>query len=228
LIGNGGSHTGLWLAVLASGLYHGVNPAMGWPLAVSNGLMERRARALFAALFYLATGHVLAMFAVMLPFGVLAIVLARQREIQIGASVLVAGFGVCLLIWRRHPRVLARIPPTRLALWSFAVAIAHGAGLMLVPIYLGLCRSDSMDRAHQAAQSLIGANLRMALFVSGVHAAAMVLAGGLLAWLVYRYLGLRFVSRSWFNLDAVWAVSLILVGTLSLVFNAAAPASAGG
>lgn len=217
MIGSGWSQTSLWLAVLASGLFHGVNPAMGWPLAVSNGLMQRRARALLAALVYLAAGHVLAMFAVMMPFAVLAILLAWQRQIQVGASILVIGFGAFLLIRRRHPRVLARIPPSRLALWSFAVAIAHGAGLMLVPIYLGLCRSYDLDRGHQAAQTLIGANLGMALIVSGVHATAMVLVGGLLAWLVYRYLGLKFVSRSWFNLDAIWASSLILVGLLSVL-----------
>ena len=200
---------------------------MGWPLAVSSGLMDKRARALFSALLYLAAGHVLAMFVVIVPFAMLAVLLAWQREIQIGASVLVIGFGVFLLIWRRHPRVLARIPPSRLALWSFAVAIAHGAGLMLVPIYLGLCRSFDLDRGHQVARALIDANLGMALLVSGVHAIAMIAVGGLLAWLVYRYLGLKFVSRSWFNLDAVWASSLILVGTLSLAFNAALPGGEG-
>jgi hypothetical protein len=221
LIAGGWSQTGLWLAVIASGFYHGINPAMGWPLAVANGLMQRRAWELFRALVYLAAGHVLAMFVVMLPFAMLAILLAWQREMQLGASVLVMGFGVFLLIRRRHPRVLARIPPSRLALWSFAVAIAHGAGLMLVPVYLGLCRAYDMDGGHQAAQTLIETNLRMALLVSGVHAAAMTALGGLLAWLVYRYLGLRFVSRSWFNLDLIWASSLVLVGTLSFVFNAA-------
>jgi hypothetical protein len=215
------SQIGLWSAVLASGLYHGVNPAMGWPLAVSNGLMERSGRALLAALGYLAFGHALAVFAVMLPFGMLAALLAWQRGIQIGASVLVIGFGAALLIWRRHPRALARIPPSRLALWSFAIAIAHGAGLMLVPIYLGLCQISAMDRGHQAANVLISANLGMALLVTVVHATAMIVVGGLLAWLVYRYLGLRFVSRSWFNLDAIWASSLILIGTLSLGLVAA-------
>jgi hypothetical protein len=200
---------------------------MGWPLAVSSGLMQRRARALLVALCYLAAGHVLAMFVVMVPFAMLALLLAWQREIQVGASMLVIGFGSFLLIRRRHPRVLARIPPSRLALWSFAIAIAHGAGLMLVPIYLGLCRSYGMDRAHRAARTLIDDNLRMALFVSAVHGAAMMVAGGLLAWLVYRYLGLKFVSRSWFNLDAIWALSLILVGMLSLLANAAVSGSGG-
>ncbi|OLL31582.1 hypothetical protein BTH42_11645 [Burkholderia sp. SRS-W-2-2016] len=211
---------GLWLAVLASGLYHGLNPAMGWPLAVSNGLMQRRTQALLTALLYLAAGHALAILLMMLPFALLAGVLAWQREIQIAASVLVIGFGLLLLIRRRHPRILARIPPARLALWSFAVAIAHGAGLMLVPIYLGLCRADQLDDAHRAAQTLVESGLRTALAVAAVHAAAMIAAGGLLAWLVYRYLGLKFVSRSWFNLDAVWALSLILVGGVSLLLNA--------
>ncbi|WP_454871889.1 hypothetical protein [Paraburkholderia xenovorans] len=219
MIGAGWSQTGLWLAILASGLYHGINPAMGWPLAVSGGLMERRARALFSALVYLAVGHMLAVLLVMLPFAMLTMLLAWQRQIQIGASVLVIGFGVFLLIRRRHPRILTRIPPSRLTLWSFTIALAHGAGLMLVPIYLGLCRAYG-DQGHRAAQTLIEANLGMALLVSGVHACAMMVVGGLLAWLVYRYLGLRFVARSWFNLDTVWAVSLVLVGVLSLAINA--------
>lgn len=219
MIGAGWSQTGLWLAILASGLYHGINPAMGWPLAVSGGLMERRARALFSALVYLAVGHMLAVLLVMLPFAMLTMLLAWQRQIQIGASVLVIGFGVFLLIRRRHPRILSRIPPSRLTLWSFTIALAHGAGLMLVPIYLGLCRAYD-DQGHRAAQTLIEANLGMALLVSGVHACAMMVVGGLLAWLAYRYLGLRFVARSWFNLDTVWAVSLVLVGVLSLAINA--------
>ena len=126
----------LWLAVVASGLYHGVNPGMGWPLAVSAGLMERSSRALVVALWPLTVGHLLAMVVVILPFSLLVALVQWQRQIQIGASLLVIGFGIFRFINRRHPRVLARIRPTQLGLWSFAVAIAHGAGLMLVPIYL--------------------------------------------------------------------------------------------
>jgi hypothetical protein len=220
VIGSDWSQIGLWFAVVASGVYHGVNPAMGWPLAVSSGLMEKRTRALFAALGYLSAGHVLAMFAVILPFAMLAVLLEWQQEIQIGASVLVICFGAFQLIRRKHPRMLARIPPSRLALWSFVIAIAHGAGLMLVPVYLGLCRSFDMDQGHRAAAAIVSANLSMAVIVSAVHAAALIVAGGLLAWLVYRHLGLRFVARSWFNLDVIWASSLMLVGTLSLAINA--------
>ena len=211
----------LWLAVIASGLYHGANPGMGWPLAVSAGLMERSPRALVSALGPLAVGHLLATLLVILPFALLITLVEWQRQIQIGASLLVIAFGIFRLVNRRHPRTLARIPPTQLALWSFAVAIAHGAGLMLVPIYLGLCREASLDRGHAAAGSLINANLAMAVLVAIVHATAMIAAGGCLAWLVYRYLGLKFVSRSWFNLDTVWAVSLILVGAIALVLSLA-------
>jgi hypothetical protein len=209
----------LWLIVIASGLYHGVNPGMGWPLAVSAGLMERSSRALLAALWPLATGHLLAMLVIILPFGLLVALVEWQRQIQIGASLLVTGFGIFRLIDRRHPRALARIRPTQLGLWSFAVAIAHGAGLMLVPIYLGLCRQADLDKGHQAAATLINTNLWMAVLVSVVHAIAMITAGGCSAWLAYRYLGLKFVSRSWFNLDTSWAISLVLVGAIALAFG---------
>jgi hypothetical protein len=209
---------GLWLAVIASGLYHGVNPGMGWPLAVSAGMMEKSPGALVAALWALAAGHLLAMLLMILPFSLLITLVYWQRQIRIGASVLVIGFGVFRLLDRRHPRALARIKPSQLGLWSFAAAIAHGAGLMLVPIYLGLCQADGLDRGNAAASTLISANLGMAVLVSIVHSGAMIAAGGLSAWLVYRYLGLKFVSRSWFNLDATWSVTLVLVGALSLAF----------
>jgi hypothetical protein len=158
------------------------------------------------------------MLAVMLPFALLAALVEWQRQIRVGASLLVMTFGIFLLVNLRHPRALARIPPTQLGLWSFAVAIAHGAGFMLVPIYLGLCAAD-LDSSHKAAGALINGNLRMAVLVSLAHSAAMIAAGGVFAWSVYRYLGLKFVSRSWFNLDAIWALSLILVGALSLAFG---------
>ena len=212
---------GLWLAVVASGLYHGVNPGMGWPLAVSAGLIERSSYALVAALWPLTVGHLLAMFVVILPFAVLFALIEWQQQIQIGASLLVIGFGIFRLVNRRHPRVLARILPAQLVLWSFVVSIAHGAGLMLVPIYLGLCRAADLDKGHEAAGALINANLGMAVLVSVVHSVAMIVAGGFLAWLVYRYLGLKFVSRSWFNLDATWAFSLVLVGAVSLAISMA-------
>jgi hypothetical protein len=206
----------LWAAIVASGLYHGINPGMGWPLAVAAGLMDKSARALLAALVPLSVGHLLAMLVMLLPFAMLLALAQWERQIQAGASLLVIAYGVQRLIYPRHPRALARIRPAQLTLWSFVVAIAHGAGLMLVPIYLGLCESTGLDRGHQAAATLVGTNLAMALIVSVVHSVAMISAGGGAAWLVYRYLGLQYLSRSWFNLDAVWALSLILVGAIAL------------
>jgi hypothetical protein len=194
---------------------------MGWPLAVSAGLMERSSRALAAALWPLMAGHLLAMLVVILPVSLLVALVQWQQQIQIGAGLLVIGFGIFRFINRRHSRVLARIRPTQLGLWSFAVAIAHGAGLMLVPIYLGLCSAADLNIGHEAAGALINADLDMAVLVSVVHSVTMIAAGGILAWLVYRYLGLKFVSRSWFNLDATWAFSLILVGALSLTLSLA-------
>ena len=183
--------------------------------------MEKSPRALVAALWPLTAGHLLAMLVVILPFSLLVALVQWQRQIQIGASLLVIGFGSFRLINRSHPRVLARIRPTQLGLWSFAVAIAHGARLMLVPIYLGLSRAADLNSGHEAAGALIKTHLSMAVLVSVVHSVTMIAAGGSLAWLVYRYLGLKFVSRSWFNLDATWAFSLILVGVLSVAINLA-------
>jgi hypothetical protein len=218
LIGSeaGWTVAGLWLVVIASGLYHGMNPGMGWPLAVSAGMMERSPRALVAALSALAAGHMLAMLVIVLPFSLLVSLVYWQQQIRIGVSLLVIGFGAFRLIDRRHPRALARIRPTQLGLWSFAAAIAHGAGLMLAPIYLGLCEADGLDRGDAAAGTLVSANFRMAVLVSIIHSGAMIAAGGLCAWLVYRYFGLKFLSRTWFNLEASWTVTLVLVGAVSL------------
>ncbi|QPF84720.1 hypothetical protein IC762_34900 [Bradyrhizobium genosp. L] len=209
----------LWLAIVASGLYHGINPGMGWPLAVSAGLMDRSSRGLAGALLPLSAGHLAAMLLMLLPFALLIALVAWQRQIQVAAALIVIGFGLARLVIRRHPRALARIPPTQLALWSFAVAIAHGAGLMLLPIYLGLCASPAAHDGHGAAANVVGQNLAMALLVALVHTAATLIAGGLLAYLVYRYLGVRFIARSWLNLESVWAASLIVVGATALAIN---------
>ena len=210
------SLSALWGAVVASGIYHGVNPGMGWPLAVSAALMDRKPGSLWKALAALAGGHLLAMVAILFPFSAMMVLAQYQTQIQTGAALLVIALGVYLLINRRHPRFLARVPPSRLALWSFLAAMAHGAGLMLVPIYLGICRTVDTDAGHAAASALMAGNAGIAALVALVHTLAMTVSGGALAFGVYRWLGLRFLSRGWFNLDVVWAVSLILVGALSL------------
>lgn len=211
--------TALWWAVIASGIYHGVNPGMGWPLAVSAALMDRRRASLFRALAALAGGHLLAMAAILFPFSALLVLVEWQREIRFGAAVLVIGLGIYLLFNRRHPRFLARVPPTRLALWSFLAAMAHGAGLMLVPIYLGICKSIQEGSGHAAAQTLMGGNAGIAGLVALVHTMAMMVSGGAMALIIYHWLGLKFLSKGWFNLDVVWALSLIAVGGIAIASN---------
>jgi hypothetical protein len=211
------STAGLWLAVVASGLYHGVNPGMGWPLAVSAGLMGRGRRDLAAALASLAAGHLAAMIVILLPFALMTALLEWQRVIRASAGVALIAYGAYRLVNRRHPRALARIRPTQLALWSFAIAIAHGAGLMLLPVYLGLCSTEELDTAHQAVSTLMARNFATAVLVSLVHVLSMMAAGGVIAFLVHGWLGLKFLSKTWFNLDFAWALSLMLVGAAGLM-----------
>jgi len=190
---------------------------MGWPLAVSAALMDRTRGGLSKALLALAAGHLLAMGAILLPFAALLALVDWRREVQVGAACLVIGLGVYLAINRRHPRFLARVPPSRLALWSFLAAMAHGAGLMLAPIYLGICRTAQTDAGHAAAAGLMAGDAATAVAVAVAHTAAMTASGGPIAVAAHRWLGPRFLSRSWFNLDLVWALSLIAVGALSLL-----------
>lgn len=216
MIGDLTSVTALWGAVIFSGLYHGINPGMGWPLAVSAALMEQNRKAMPKALAMLALGHFLAMIGILLPFSMMIALVTWEVEIRIAAGLLVIAMGIYLLINRRHPKFLARVHPARLALWSFLAAMAHGAGLMLVPIYLGICAIGADETGHLAAQSLMGSNIVTAFFVAAVHTASMTLAGGVIALVIYLWLGLRFLSRTWFNLDVVWALSLVLVGAFGI------------
>lgn len=110
------------------------------------------------------------------------------------------------------------MPPSELALWSFLVALAHGAGLMLAPIYLGLCGLDGFEVGRRAAADLMARSAGLMVAVAVVHTGAMLTAGGAIAFGVYRWLGLRFLSKSWFDLDAVWGLSLMLVGAIGVTF----------
>lgn len=206
---------GLWLAVILSGLYHGLNPGMGWPLAVSSALFERRRAALWPALGALSVGHFVAMLGILLPFSMMTLLIDNQREIRIGAGLVVIAMGLYLLVTRRHPRFLARIPPHKLGLWSFLVALAHGAALMLVPIYLGLCAVEELDAGHRAASALM-TTTALALGVAILHTLAMMGSGGAMAYAVHRWLGLQFLSKGWFDLELLWAISLIAVGGIGL------------
>lgn len=214
---NADASIGLWFAVLGFGVYHGLNPAMGWPLAVANGLGERRGGAVFATVLPLGAGHLLAMAIVLVPFALLSWYVEWNRAVRFGAGALVLLYGGYRLIKRRHPRFLTRVPPSQLTWWSFLTATAHGAGLMLVPITLSLCVPAASASAH-AQMALLSSNVVTAVAVALLHTVAMIVSGVTIAWLVYRYLGLRFLKRGWFNLDAVWAASLVLTGGVSCAY----------
>ena len=214
----------LWAGVVLIGAYHGLNPAMGWPLAVANGLSERRGAAVFGTWVPLGAGHLAAMVLVLVPFALLAWMLQWSREIRIGAGVLVLLFGVSRLFLRRHPRWLARVRPTQLALWSFLMATAHGAALMLLPLLMGLCQAPAGAAAaastsafdHAAVMGLMRTGFGIAVVVSLVHTAAMIASGLGVAWVVYRYLGLRALRAAWLDLDRVWAIGLIASGAAAV------------
>ncbi len=200
--------------MLAIGAYHGLNPAMGWPLAVANGLAERRGAAVFATLLPLAIGHLLAMAVVLLPFTALGALLTWSGPIRLAAGGLLVAFGAWRLVDRRHPRFLNRIKPSRLVWWSFLMATAHGAGLMLLPFAIGLCASGG------STSPRLGEGLVAAALVASVHTAAMLSSGLVAAWLVYRYLGLRVLNRAWLNLDVVWGTGLVIAGAASVAMVA--------
>ena len=206
----------LWASVVVIGIYHGLNPAMGWPLAVANGLTEKRGAAVFATWLPLGAGHLLAMALVLVPFTLLAWLLVWGREIRMAAGLLIVLFGVYRLLRRRHPRWLMRVRPSQLMWWSFLMATAHGAALMLLPVLLGLCSVPTTPPAsaidHESVMVLMRTGLATAVLVSLLHTAAMGASGLGLAWIVYRYLGLRALRSAWLNLDAVWALGLIASG----------------
>lgn len=216
------SAVSLWAGVVAIGLYHGLNPAMGWPLAVANGMGEKRASAVFATWLPLGAGHLLAMALVLVPFALLAFLLQWGREIRIGAGMMVVLFGVSRLFLRRHPRWLARVRPTQLALWSFLMATAHGAALMVLPMLMGLCEAPPAAAAppsafsHESVMRLMQTNAVTAVAVSLVHTAAMIGSGLIAAWVVYRWLGLRALRSAWLNLDLAWALGLIASGAAAV------------
>lgn len=213
----------LWLGVVAIGAYHGLNPAMGWPLAVANGLSRKRGAAVFATFVPLGAGHLLAMALVLVPFALLTWLLTWQTEVRLAAGSLVLLFGISRLFMRRHPRWLARVRPTQLLLWSLLMATAHGAALMLIPFVMGLCEAPDtlagrtpVAWGHEAVMALMRSNVATAVVVSLLHSAAMIVSGMAVAWIVYRHLGLRVLRRAWLDLDIVWALCLIASGAAGM------------
>lgn len=222
----------LWLGVVVVGAYHGLNPAMGWPLAVANGLTAKRGVAVLVTFVPLGAGHLLAMALVLVPFAMASWLMTWGREIRISAGVLVVLFGLSRLFYRRHPRWMMRVRPTQLLLWSMLMATAHGAALMLLPFLMGLCQAPVATAGnstgafdHDSVMALMRLSVGTAVAVSLLHSVAMMISGLAAAWVVYRYVGLRMLRAAWLNLDIVWALSLIVSGGLAIAMALSYPSA---
>jgi hypothetical protein len=199
---------------------------MGWLFAVALGLQERRMRAVVVALGPIALGHTLAIGVAAIAVSALGLVITQGLLLAAGGATLL-GFAIFKVVTRfRHPRwVRMRVGPRDLVLWSFLMASAHGAGLMLVPVLVGL-RGErvpsalaSMEHAgHMADQHAASGNdvLLPTLAAVGLHAAAMLAVAALVAIVVYQKLGVEILRRAWINLDLVWAGALAITGSLAL------------
>jgi hypothetical protein len=203
-----------WWALVGLGAYHGINPAMGWLFAVALGLQERSRGAVLRALVPIALGHELSI--------VLAVLLVRGAELVSAPDVLrwlaagsLVAFGVFKFVRpRSHPRwVGMRVTPPELALWSFLMSSAHGAGLMLFPVLLGL-HAHTHDDA--AALDLGSGSLAQDAAAVLVHMAAMLVVMGGVALIVYEKVGVGFLRWGWINLDVLWAAAFVTVGIAAL------------
>ncbi len=207
-----------WAAVLLLGLWHGLNPGMGWLFAVALGIQEQRANAVWRSLPPLALGHALAVGAALLGAMVLGQLVPLTQLRWLVAAMLV-GFGAWRLARGRHPRwVGMRVGPGDLVAWSLLMASSHGAGLMVVPFSLGVGADQGAGDLHPThASYLSGLELmgETGLVVSLVHTLGYLLATGAVGLLVYRTLGLRLLGRLWVNLDLVWGVVLIATGLIT-------------
>ena len=214
-----------WLTLAALGAFHGLNPAMGWLFAVALGLQERRLRAVTAALGPIALGHTLAIAVAVLTDGLLGTVLPQRLLLALGGALLLTFAAYKVATRFRHPRwVGMRVGPRELVLWSFLMASAHGAGLMLVPILIGL-RGDGISTAMAHSGHLghmpfsspgASETLLPALAAVGIHSVAMLGVAAIVALVVYQKLGVEVLRRAWLNLDFIWIGALTLTGGLAL------------
>jgi hypothetical protein len=215
-----------WLAVFGLGIFHGINPAMGWLFAVALGLQEQRRAAVFRALPPMVLGHALSIGMI-----IAAVLLARvslpHRMLKIAAAAILFGFGFYRLLRSRHPNwVGMRVGFGDLTLWSFVMASAHGAGLMLVPFFLPSPAADdahhhsSNHEAHQihgwAFANFSAPSLLIASVV--VHTLGYLLMTAVVAIVVYEKLGVAILRRAWFNIDLVWMLALMITGLFILFF----------
>ena len=214
-----------WLTLFGLGAYHGINPGMGWLFAVALGLQGKSRRAMWAALPPIALGHALSIGAVV---GVLWLAQASlpAQALRYGAAAGLFGFGLYRVLRSRHPKwVGMRVGFRDLTLWSFLMASAHGAGLMLVPVLLGWPHESRVESAVHSGHAGHGSLPQVAaltgplpwLAAIGVHSAGHLLVAALIALVVYEKLGLSLLRQAWFNLDLLWVAALMLGGLLILL-----------
>jgi hypothetical protein len=209
-----------WVVLLVLGAFHGLNPGMGWLFAVALGLQERRRATVFRALVPIALGHALSITAVLVVVGSIQVV-APERVVHYASAAVLGAFGLYRLLRARHPRwVGMRVDFKDLVLWSFLMASAHGAGLMLVPILLQWpVQNDGHARLIATLSPQVIANSPTLLMAAvGVHTLSMLLVTAAVAGLVYEKLGLAMLRQAWFNIDMVWALALIVSGLCIIAF----------
>jgi hypothetical protein len=204
-----------WVAVVLLGAFHGVNPGMGWLFAVALGMQENRAAAVWRALLPLGVGHACAI-ALAITIALTAGAVIPAGTLNWPIAVLLVSVGIRRLLRHRHPRWGGmRIGPAGLTLWSFLVATAHGAGLMVLPIWLRMPPQADVHAAHMHA----AADVSTGLSVTAVHGASYLLVTTFVAWLVFTRLGVGLLRRSWINLDMIWAAALIVTGGVTLMLR---------
>ena len=197
-----------WLALILLGAWHGLNPGMGWLFSVALGLQQRSRRAVFAALLPIAVGHALAIGLVVLLVYIVGIVIPSQW-LQIGGAGMLFAIAICKLWRARHPTwVGMRVNFWDLTTWSWLMASAHGAGLMVVPVLLG-GRSMFCGAIPSSTNSLLFFQPLIVTAAVGVHTLSHLVIAGLVAWIVYDFVGLAVLRRSWVNLDLIWCFSLL-------------------
>jgi hypothetical protein len=210
------------LMIVLLGAYHGLNPAMGWLFAVALGLQERRRKAVIRALGPIALGHAASIAAIVILIGIVGVFIP-EIVVRITGAVVLAVFGLYkLLAPMSHPRwVGMRVNARDLTLWSFLMASAHGAGLMLIPLILDRQSSESAlaansSHAEHAAQSASFGLPLIEISIVLLHTAAMFVMMGVIAIIVYEKLGLMVLRRAWLNLDRIWALMLFVSAGLTL------------
>jgi hypothetical protein len=202
-----------WLAVAGLGMYHGLNPAMGWLFAVALGLHRRSRAVVLLSLVPIALGHALAIAVVAAVVLTLGFVVDQKAVRALGGVILIAWAAYHQVYGSRHRvRVGMQTGWAGLLLWSFLMAGAHGAGLMLVPALVPLCFAGG-----GTGTLAMGAPL-VALAAVGVHTLAMLTVTGAIAIAVYEWVGVAFLRRGWLNLDRLWTAALMATGLALLLF----------